>query len=122
MNKIFYQDFLMNFPYDEHEFPKVDIEYTNDLFGAEQYGIPYNLFDIQNGYNRYISFQLLHNATKISFWNKLFYDISSFDRIILIDDININNIEVNEMKDFYLKAYYWNLKQYNKNVYIYKQQ
>lgn len=119
MSKYFYQDFLMNFPYDDNEFPVIDLKYINDISNAQKYGEPYNLFDFSNGYVRYFSFTELHELEKESDWNNIFSKILEFDSVIIIDDLKIKNIEVISMKEFYLKVYYWNFLQHNTNIFVY---
>ncbi len=122
MDKVFYQDFLMDFPYDKNEYPLVDIKYVDNISHAQEYGQPYNLFDVAYGYYRIISFQYLHNCLDKEKWLEIFERIAKLDGIILVDDIIVINDEVREMKEFYLKAYYWNLRQYNQNIYVYRKQ
>ncbi len=118
MSKYLYQDYLMDFPYDDNENPIVEFEYKDDISMAQEYGTPYNLFDSLYGYNRFISFQYLHDIVDKNKWNEIFSKIKEYDIFILVDDLDIINEEVKEMKTFYLKTYYWNLKQYNKNVFL----
>ncbi len=122
MDKVFYQDFLMDFPYDKNEYPLVDIKYVDNISHAQEYGQPYNLFDVAYGYYRTISFQYLHDCLDKEKWFKIFECIAKLDGVILVDDIIVINDEVREMKEFYLKVYYWNLRQYNQNIYVYRKQ
>lgn len=110
----------MDFPYDKNENPITTIQYINDITFAQEFGEPYNLFDYSNGFYRYISFQELHDTNDENKWRDILSSVSCLDGLILIDDIHVNNDEVKDMKNFYLKVYYWNLKQHNENVYVYK--
>lgn len=122
MDKIFYQDFLMDFPYDENEYPIVEIRYVDDISHIQEYGQSYNLFDVEYGYYRTISFQYLHDCLKVEKWSEIFNCVATLDGVILVDDIIVMNDEVKELKEFYLKTYYWNLKQHNPNIYVYQKQ
>ncbi len=119
-NKYFYQDYLMDFPYDNNEFPLVTINYINTLEYAQEFDIPFNLFDLPGKYYRYLSFQFLHDQKEKEKWEELFKQVKKLDGVIIVDDINIWNKEVYSMKEFYLKVYYWNIKQYNQNVFVFK--
>lgn len=118
-NKIFYQDFLMDFSKDDNDNPIVELKYLDSMEGFLPISTKYNLFDVVNGMNRFISFQYLHNLLNKDEWDLLFKKCSKCDKVLLIDDIEILNNEVIEMKNFYLKVYYLNLLKYNSCTYIY---
>lgn len=109
----------MDFPYDDNEFPVVDLKYINDINSAQKFNEPYNLFDFSFGYKRYFNFSELHELEKESEWNDIFLKITKFESVIIVDDLPIKNDEVKSMKEFYLKVYYWNFLQHNSNVFIY---
>lgn len=119
MSNYFYQDYLMNFPYDDNEFPIVELKYINDINNVQKFNEPYNLFDFSYGYIRYFNFSELHELEKESEWNDIFLKITKFESVIIVDDLPIKNNEVKDMKEFYLKVYYWNFLQHNPNVFIY---
>ena len=118
-NKIFYQDFLMDFSKDDNDNPIVKLKYLDSMEEFLPISTKYNLLDIVNGMNRFISFQYLHNLLNKDEWDLLFEKCSKCDKVLLIDDIKILNNEVVEMKKFYLKVYYLNLLKYNPCTYIY---
>ena len=118
-NKIFYQDFLMDFSKDDNDNPIVELKYLDSMEGFLPISTKYNLFDVVNGMNRFISFQYLHNLLNKDEWDLLFKKCLKCDKVLLIDDIKILNNEVVEMKKFYLKVYYLNLLKYNSCTYIY---
>lgn len=120
-NRIFYQDYLMDFEKDSNDYPVVSLKYIDNIDDCLDINYEYNLFDIQNSLiKRTISFQKLHDMLKKEVWNKLLNKVKNLDLVVIVDDIIIDNTEVCEMKDFYLKVYYWNLFQVNQNTYIYK--
>lgn len=119
MSKYFYQDYLMDFPYDDNEFPIVELKYIRDIKDVQKFNEPYNLFDFSYGYKRYFNFSELHELEKESEWNDIFLKITKFESVIIVDDLPIKNNEVKDMKEFYLKVYYWNFLQHNHNVFIY---
>ena len=117
--KIFYQDFLMNFDMDSNEFPKVKLKYIYNIDHYPDLNEPDNLFDCIDGKNRVISFQILHDTLNEAEWENMLSKAKCVDMLIIIDDIKIENDEVADMKDFYLKVYYWNFSNLNSNTYIY---
>lgn len=117
-DKVFYQDFLMEIPTTNDEFPDVELQYVESLEGFSDILDEYNLFDCMLGKIRTISFQRLHNMLAKNEWEHIFDLASKCDKVILIDDILIKNEEVRSIKEFYLKVYYLNLKKYNNNTYV----
>ncbi len=117
-NKYFYQDFLMEFPKDENDYPIVQLKYLDSKDDFFPLSVDYTLFDFDK-VKRYISFQQLHDTLDKIKWDVVLDKCSKCDVLLLIDDIKITNDELIEMKNFYLKVYYFNLLKYNKNTYIY---
>ena len=109
--KFFYQDFLMDVPCD-NDYPVVELKYVNSIANCASFDEKDNLLDYIDGKVRTISFKYLHNLLDIREWEKIFEIISNFKKLIIVDDIEIVNIEVSPMKDFYLKIYYVNLSKY----------
>ena len=60
----------------------------------------------------------LIELTKEKDWNTLFTLISKYKSVYLIDDISLENDELKDYKDFYLKTYFYKIKNYCSNCFI----
>ncbi len=116
MRKIFYQDFLFeDIKTDVSEFPIIELEYSECYPYCEEY-----YTNMQKGLYDSLSIKLsqLIELTKEKDWNTLFAIITKYKSVYLIDDIPLENDEVKEYKDFYLKTYFYKIKNYCSNCFI----
>ena len=116
MRKIFYQDFLFeDIKTDASEFPLIELEYFDSYPYCEEYyaNMQKGLFDSLS-----IKLSQLIELTKEKDWNTLFAIITKYKSVYLIDDIPLENDEVKEYKDFYLKTYFYKIKNYCSNCFI----
>ena len=102
--KVFFQDFLFeNMPVDEQDYPSIGLQYLPEGTNISDYKI--------------VSFDAMLRMNKRSEWNDLFKRVEDKD-ICIIDDVPMENDEMGSYKDFYLKAYYYNLSKYSNNLYV----
>ncbi len=116
MSNTFYQDFLFeNIKTDENEFPLIEIKHSDLLPYCEEYKPDFQkgLFDSFS-----IKFTQLIDMTKEEDWNNLLARTSKYNTVYLIDDISLENEELREYKDFYLKTYFYKLKEACPNCFV----
>ena len=101
---------------DLKEFPCVKVLYTTECNNIYKYKLRKKLN--KNCNTVAISIQQLMSITTEEAWNKMMQEISAFDRVLLVDDMKIHNVELLPYKEFYLKAYYYKLKEQNANSYV----
>ncbi len=102
--RIFFQDFLFeNLPVDKQEYPTVeiiklppDINVTNCVI---------------------LSFDRLLRMNHPHEWDAIFNSVKG-KTVCIKDDVLINNIELLDYKDFYLKAYIFNIGCYCQECYV----
>lgn len=105
-NKLFFQDFLFNdMPVDDKDNPIVDLMYLDD--------------NDDNKNHELVSFDRLMKMNKLEEWERLYESIDE-SIVYILDDIKIENCEVLEYKEFYLKTYYYNISKRCKECYILK--
>ena len=115
--RVFYQDFLYHdMQVDKEDFPDVKLEYCNDV--AE-----YSIVDVHKAAS---SSEAIVNLTRLMSirneedWNQLEKNVAKLKRIIIKDNLELRNSELDEYKDFYLKTYFYRLKQCCEECYIKK--
>lgn len=116
MRKIFYQDFLFeNIKTDASDFPIIELEYSESCPYCKEY-----CTNMQKGLYDSLSIKLsqLIELTQENDWNTLFAIVSKYKSVYLIDDILLKNDELKEYKDFYLKTYFYKIKNYCSNCFI----
>ena len=108
MNVYFFQDFLLqNLPVDENEVFHVDLKYaTEDDIPIPLAGpFPVDPFLV-------MSFSKLMKIKKPESWRDLFLKIECVHIVYLLDDLFVKNEEVLPYKQFWLKVYFWNIRQH----------
>ncbi len=104
--KVFFQDFLFeNMPVDEQDYPSIGLQYLPEEADISDYKI--------------VSFDTMLRMNKRSEWNNLFKQVED-KNVCIKDDVLMENDEMKSYKDFYLKAYYYNLSKYCNNLYVAK--
>lgn len=102
-SKIFFQDHLFeDLPVDKYDNPIVTIN-----------EVPAGL----KSKCVLVSLDTLFRLNTKREWERLISNISN-KRVCIVDDVSIENEEVIPYKDFYLKAYYFNLSKHCTNCYV----
>ncbi len=116
-NRVFYQDFLYHdMLVDKNDFPDVKLEYCNDVAG-------YSRVDVHKAVSTSeakVNLTRLMSIRKEDDWNQLENNVAKLKKVVIEDDLEIRNSELDDYKDFFLKTYFYRLKQCCKECYIKK--
>ncbi|MCQ2512992.1 MAG: hypothetical protein MJ092_06385 [Lachnospiraceae bacterium] len=113
--KVFFQDFLFEgIPIDKDDKPAVELEYTDNTVMCSVVN-PYQSFDY---YNVALNFSDLVEMRDESDWLNMLKKIDSCNTVVLVDNMPLQNAELVPYKEFYMKTYYYTLKQHCKNCFV----
>ena len=100
--RTFYQDFVFE------EIPLDDMEYPNIMLKHGDIDKPDHTVCLSN----------LMAVTSKTEWDKILSSVNS-KRVVLMDDIPIENAEVDPYKQFFLKAYYYWISKQAAECFVY---
>lgn len=115
--RLFYQDFLyQDMTVDKNDYPDVVLEYCIDVAGC-------SIVDVNKAASSpeaIIKLTKLMSIRKEEDWARLEKNVEKLKKVIIEDDIELKNSELDDYKLFFLKTYFWRLRQCCKDCYIKK--